>query len=83
MNIDDMKPDTSEAAQNKAKDEAFAKFLEEPTTKFVLTFIPEGRDADAVRTILRASFNAGFSCGGGFFVGDLLKTLMKGDRRPR
>lgn len=68
MNTDDMKSDMSEAAQMKTKDEAFATFLAQPATKFILSFIPEGRDADAVITILRASFDSGFSCGGGFLV---------------
>lgn len=71
----------SEAEQLAARDISFAKFLEEPTTKFVLSFIPEGRDVDAVRTILMASFDAGFNCGAGFFIGDLLKTLMARDKR--
>lgn len=79
----DMKSDISESAQKKVRDEEFAKFLDDPTTKFILSFVPEGRDADAVKTILRAAFDKGFSCGGGFFVADLLKHMTAAERDRR
>lgn len=68
--------DMTEAAQLKARDEAFEKFLSEPATKFLLSYVPESKDVDAVRTILRSSFDTGFQCGGAFFVADLLKTIF-------
>lgn len=83
MNPDLMKSNIGEEAQAKAKDAAFASFLDMPTTKFVLSFIPPGKEEDAVKTVLRASFDAGFGCGAGFFMTDLLKTLMLAkDKRP-
>lgn len=63
-------------AQKRAKEESFGKFLDLPTTKFILSFIPEGRDADAVKTALRSAFDAGYDAGGAWFVGDLLKTML-------
>lgn len=60
----------------KHAEEAFRNFLDAPMTKFVLSYIPEGRDADAVKTVLRSAFDTGFSTGSSLVMIDVLKMIM-------
>jgi len=73
----------TDAEKMEAKDSAFSKFLDLQTTKFMLSFIPEGREADAVKVILRSAFDAGYDCGGGACAADFLHTIMAASEKRR
>ena len=76
-----MKIDTTRMGEDPvAKDQAFQKFLDQPTTKFVLSFIPPGKEVEALRVALRAAFDAGYECGGGQCASGLLRTIMEAER---
>ena len=65
---------------DEAQKEGFDAFLQSEQTKFMLSLIPEGAPPDAVVTLLRSTFNAGFSIGVGTMVTDLAKALLAKDR---
>lgn len=82
MSIDEKsKSEAEQAAQR--KEESFERFLGLQSTKFVLSFIPEGREADAVRIALRAAFDAGHDAGSGATASSFLQAMLATRPRPR
>lgn len=57
--------------------EAFEKFLQMTTTKFMLTMIPKAENEDVVRTLLRSAFDAGRGQGMASVIGDLITLAAK------
>lgn len=78
MDVLDKTPE-AKAAQ---KEKNFAEFMQKAETKLILSLVPAGDNPDAVKTLLRAAFDAGSNHGAGEIVGDLLGAMLK-DRPKR
>lgn len=75
-------PEEKQAVRRRSKEEAFAKFIEEPMTQLAMAMIPPAENPDVFRMLLRASFDAGHNNGGADIVGDLLDAMLKDKKKP-
>lgn len=71
-----------QAIRRRSKDEAFAKFIEEPMTQLAMAMIPPAENPDVFRMLLKAAFDAGHNNGGGDVLGDLLDVMLKEKKKP-
>lgn len=60
----------------------FDKFMARPETKLMLSLIPPADNPDAMKVLLRASFDAGVSSGSGTIIGEMLTAMIK-DNKPK
>lgn len=63
------------------KNEAFEKFLSNPTTQLLISLIPPSQTEDAVKTVLLTAFDAGYSIGLGRAVKGIIKAMMSKEER--
>ncbi len=60
------------------KREGFARFMDQPATRMMTSMIPASEHREVLDTLLQETFNAGFSCGAGDAMGDIMEALLKG-----
>lgn len=63
--------------REKNETEHFAKFLEQPMTKLVLSMMPPAEPQELTTTLLKATFKAGMAAGEASCSEDLTQLLLK------
>lgn len=81
MNTQTNGPEEKQAARRRSKEEAFAKFIEEPMTKLAMAMIPPADNPDVFLMLLKATFDAGHNNGASDIVGDLLDAMTKDKKK--
>jgi hypothetical protein len=73
---------TAREAKTKATQEAaFQRFMTKPETKLLVSMVPQANPPEAIETLLRSSFDAGFGVGMGDTLGLVLDAMLKGDKK--
>lgn len=71
-----------EAKQETNRKIGFDKWLGEPSTRALLSMIPETENKDLVKLILQSAYDSGFGAGSVNATIDLMSLIMK-PREPR
>jgi hypothetical protein len=58
-----------------ARKDRFAKWLDEPMVKAMVSMIPEGQNPDHVRLVLEQAFRAGYDAGGGAYMLEMVRGI--------
>lgn len=75
---------TREAKTIKQRKDAFARFMDQPATRMMVSMIPAGEKQEVLETLLQETFNYGFNCGSGNAMGEVVEALFKNmDKRSR
>lgn len=65
------------------RDDDFESWIGDPLTRITLSLIPQGENADALKVLVRAAFNAGFRSGTGTAMASMARRILdarKGER---
>ena len=68
-----------EASAKESREEGFAKFMEKPETKLMISLIPPSETQEAVRTLAQAAFNYGHEVGQGILAISFIKAMFAKD----
>lgn len=66
--------ETKEKAARKA---GFAKWMDQPATRMMMSMIPTGEKPEVLETLLQETFNAGFNSGSGDMAGSFLEVMLR------
>ena len=69
------------ALRDAAKNESFARFLEDPMTKLAVSMIPPADNPDVFKMLLQSAFEAGYSHGSGSVLSSFLEVMLKKDEK--
>lgn len=73
-----------EAKDKIAKRDGFAKWMDQPATRMMLSMIPPGEKQEVLETLLQETFNAGYQTGSGQMILSVFESMMSKERRePR
>lgn len=71
-----------EAKDKSDRKEGFARWMDQPATRMMLSMIPPGDKQEVLETLLQETYNAGFGAGSGKTAGSFLEAILKGmDKR--
>ena len=72
----------AEIASNMKRDEeqGFDAFMENQTTKFLVSLIPTCNSPKTLETLLKTAFHAGFGVGGATILGGVLGAIASKDK---
>lgn len=74
-------PAEMEAKQKADKKEGFARFMDQPATRMMMSMIPASDKPEVLETLLQETFSAGYAAGGGQAMGLVIEALFKGVER--
>jgi isoleucyl-tRNA synthetase len=69
--------ETVERLASKSRKEGFAKWLEEPLVKVLISQQPEGDRQDELRSLLQAAFDSGHASGQAVVLMSFLEEMIK------
>ena len=69
---------SSATKEQSQKKEAFARFMDQPSTRMMVSMIPPGEKQEVMGTLLQETFNAGWGGGAGNTAGSFLDAILKG-----
>ena len=59
------------------KKSAFAKWMDQPATRMMISMIPASDKPEVLETLLQETFNAGFGAGSGETAASFLEAILK------
>lgn len=71
-------PAEMEAKDKAAKKDGFAKWMDQPATRMMLSMIPASEKQEVLETLLQEAFNAGYQAGGGQMIGSVFESVFAG-----
>lgn len=76
-------PAEMEARDKVAKRDGFAKWMDQPATRMMVSMIPASEKQEVLETLLQEAFNAGYQSGGSQMVGSVFKAVFNGMEKNR
>jgi hypothetical protein len=67
-----------ESKSRQRKKDGFARFMDQPATRMLVSMIPAGEKQEVLQTLLQETFNSGFNAGTGDATSDIIEALFKG-----
>lgn len=68
-------------ADNKAKNEAFDRFMANTTNRFLISMVPPSDKPEVLETVLKAAFFSGWNGGVAQATLELLKAVMTSEKK--
>lgn len=72
-----------EADDALAKKEGFAKWMNAPATRMMISMIPAGEKREVLEILLQETFNSGYSVGGGQMLTSFVIQMMSGNKNNK
>ena len=76
-------PAEMEAREKAAKRDGFAKWMDQPATRMMLSMIPPSEKQEVLQTLLQETFNAGYQSGSGQMISSVFEAVIDGMKNEK